>query len=225
MKKLTATATALAIITASSMAHAAVITWGAATAITTGTGNSSDVLTTGTLHYAIDGEGSNSGNGTAETVNGVQFNTAAAGDGGGLDLWSPSPVGDAAYNTLLSFANNGLGGPSVTLSLGSGSGPFAAIPALTNGQQYLIQVWYADDRSGFNSRVMTFGDGNGNNVNLNDQYAVGTFTAIGTTQDLLATANSFGQAHINALQIRAIPEVSSVMLGALGCLAMLRRRR
>ena len=222
MKKTTATATLLALIAASSMANAAVITWGAATAITTGAGNSSDVLTTGTLHYAVDGEGSTSGNGSAQTVNGVQFNTVAAGDGGGIDLWSPTPAGDTEYNTLLSFANNGLGGASVTLALGSGTGPLGVIPALTNGQLYLIQVWYADDR---NSRVMTFGDGNGNNVNLNDQFVVGTFTASGTTQNLLASANSFGQAHINALQIRAIPEPTSAMLGALGCLALLRRRR
>ncbi len=222
MKKLTATATALAIITASAMANAAVITWGTATAITTGTGNSSDVLTTGTLHYAVNGDASSTASLGDQTVNGVLFDSVQ-GTNFADDLWTTT--GDAAYDALLSRANNNLGGPSVTLALGSGTGPLGVIPALTNGQQYLIQVWFADNRSGFDSRVMTFGDGNGNNVNLNDQFVVGTFTASGTTHNLLATANSFGQAHINALQIRAIPEVSSAMLGALGCLALLRRRR
>lgn len=77
-----------------------------------------------------------------------------------------------------------------------------------------------------NGRVMTFGDGLGNTVDLNGQFAIGTFTASGTTQDLTALANGFGQAHINAFQVRAVPEPSSAaLLGLAGFALILRRRK
>jgi hypothetical protein len=60
---------------------------------------------------------------------------------------------------------------------------------------------------------------------LNDQFAIGTFTANGTTQDLSAVANGFGQAHINALQVRAVPEPSSAVLISLGGIALILHRR
>lgn len=62
-------------------------------------------------------------------------------------------------------------------------------------------------------------------VDLNDQFAVGTLIASGTTQSLFAEAQGFARAHINAIQLRAIPEPSVSLLGGLGALALLRRRK
>jgi len=206
-------------------AHAAVISWGSATALSTTAGNSSQVSTTGTVHHAINGLQVSA---TAEDplVNGTTFSYVKGGGNGTSpvgNLWIAGSTGDTTYNTLLSSANFGLGGPSVTISLGDGSTLGGA--AFVIGQEYEIQIWYVDDRASQDARVMTFGDGLGNNVNLNDQFAIGTFTANGTTQDLSAVANGFGQAHINALQVRAVPEPSSAVLISLGGIALILHRR
>jgi hypothetical protein len=55
---------------------------------------------------------------------------------------------------------------------------------------------------------------------------VGTFTADATTQVLSVTATSGGFAVANALTIgTVIPEPSTALLGAIGLLGLLRRRR
>lgn len=207
-------------------APAATINWGTPTAVSTTIGNSSQVRTDGTLIQAFNGVT------TAQTpadfdvtVNGQSFvgtqdifSESGAGVGGTSDLWLGGNTGDAAYNTLLSTVD--YGGPAsqtLTLPLGGGS--------LIVGQEYLVQIWFVDDRAASNSRVMRFGDGNGNNVDLNDQFVVGTFIASGTTQSLFAEAQGFARAHINAIQLRAIPEPSVSLLGGLGALALLRRRK
>jgi len=220
---------ATAVICAAS-SQAATITWGSATAVSTGSGNSSDVSITGTPHHAINGEPSSAPFGD-QIVNGVTFvSTQGAGGPGAYDAWSGGNSGDTTYDNLLSRAHFNLGGPTVNLSLGDGSAVGGS--ALVDGQDYQIQIWFVEDRTtgspSLNSRVMTFGDtsgGGGNTVNLNDQYVIGTFTAVGTTQDLYAAANGFGQAHISALQIREVPEPTSTALLGLGGLALVLRRR
>ncbi len=81
---------------------------------------------------------------------------------------------------------------------------------------------------------MTYGDGLGNNVNLAadsgnyGQFAIGTFTASGTTQSLfMETGSNFGAVHYNAIMVQVIPEPSTlIMVGlALGSAALLRRRK
>jgi hypothetical protein len=58
-------------------------------------------------------------------------------------------------------------------------------------------------------------------------FVTGTFTANATTQDFLFTDTSPTQSTtlLNAFQLRAIPEPSAALLGGLGMLALLRRRR
>jgi hypothetical protein len=62
-------------------------------------------------------------------------------------------------------------------------------------------------------------------LTLKGQFAIGTFTADATTQTLYMETINIAQSHINAYQIRLIPEPSSALLGGLGLLALLRRRR
>ncbi|MDF7826667.1 sulfatase-like hydrolase/transferase [Pontiellaceae bacterium B12227] len=174
-----------------------IITWGAATDVSA----ISEVVTSGTLVEAINGASGTS----VLTVNTVDF----SGSGGALlsgataassQLDSGGDTGDASYNTLLDNVDYGGGGDYGTISIGNGS--------LTSGDDYLIQIWYCDDVRPVGGRVMRLGDGNGNTVDLDakgggqGQYAIGTFTADGTSQTLSFDAIGMGNAHITAYQIR-----------------------
>ena len=213
------------------ISHAAVITWGPATAISTGVGNSSDVSTNGTVVEAFNAVANDQiGAATNITVNGVTFTPTTSllgGDprnAGASDFSSTTNGGDATYDQLVSTLEYGGGGGLVTLSVGNG--------LLASNSTYEIQVWFSDTRAAQDTRVMTFGDGSGNDVLLNDAYSIGTFTADGTSQTLTlnsegAPGPNFGQAHISAYQIRltSVPEPSSILLSGLAGLSLLARRR
>ena len=181
-------------------AQAAVINWGSATAVGTGGGNSSDVSVTGSLVEAFNAQ-PNDATAANVTVNGVTFMGTTAllnadpKNGEGVDLSAGTHGGDAAYDALLSELEYG-GSPAATIVIGGG--------ALLSGSQYEVQVWFVDDRVDFDSRVMRYGDGNGNTVDLNDQFSMGTFRADGTTQSLTLAPQGFGQAHISAYQVRSL---------------------
>jgi hypothetical protein len=222
-----AVVSAAMVILSSSISHAAVITWGTATDVVATT----DVSTAGTSVGAFNLAARSADTATV-AVNGVTF----------TGLTSPSPLtntgaaapnqlnggtsGNANYNTLLNTAAFG-GGTSTTMTLGGGN--------LVSGEDYLIQVWFVEERTtgspALNTRVMTYGDGNGNTVNLGGtvgllgQYAIGTFTADGPNQTLTLATNGFAQSHLTAYQIRLIPEPSVALLSALSAFALGRRRR
>ena len=186
---------------------AAPITWQAAG----DTVNPSDVLTSGALVEAINCSPTSAGN---VTVNGVDFspsdallsNDALSGFLNGGETLDPGL--DALLNTL-DFG----GGTSTSITVGGGS--------LVAGQSYALQVFFTDLRnSTSSSRVMTFGDSEGNAVDVVasgapgsfGQNATGTFVADGTNQTLSLTTNGFGNAHITAYQIRTttlIPTIDS----------------
>ena len=191
-------------------AMAATITWGSPTAVSTSAGNSSDVSTNGTLVEAYNAVDSDDPL-TDVTVNGVLFtatNALLTGNYGGTnDFSNGTDGGDAAYDALLSTLDYGSGGGLVTRTLGEGDGNGTDDGGgnLVVGQPYEIQLWFVDDRGAYDTRVMQFGDGNGNTVNLNDQYVIGTFTADTTTQQVITLdAQGFGNAHWNAYQIRSL---------------------
>lgn len=104
---------------------------------------------------------------------------------------------DPGLDELLNSVDYG-GGTSVSLSVGAG--------ALVSGQSYSIQVFYTDLRG--TARVMTYGDGLGNTVDVNSQggvgafgqFAIGTFEADAPSQTLSLAINS-GNVHINGYQI------------------------
>lgn len=203
-----ARAIALAALLSPIASHGAPITWGTATDVAT----VADVSTTGgfveafNLAYrALDT--------STVTVNGVTF----------TGLTTPSPLttspatspsaylngnssGNNDYNALLNTAAYG-GGPSTMITVGGGN--------LINGGEYLIQVWYVEERTTgnpvLNTRKMIYGSPGGNTVTVGGtagllgQYAIGTFTADGPSQTLtLATVGaSFLSCHLTAYQIRA----------------------
>jgi len=218
----TSIVTALAAALASTqLASAAVMTWGSATNISTGVGNSSDVSTNGTLVEAFSGR--ISGNPTGNnTVNGVLFtsttNLLPLDSNDNTDLSTSTNGGDAAYDNILSTVDFG-GGESTTITIGGGN--------LEVGELYEIQVWYVDQRAV--TRTMSFGSSATDPLralSAAGQFAIGTFTADGTSQSLYMTTDGTSpQNHINAYQVRLIPEPSTALLGGLGLLALLRRRR
>ncbi|MFC1765559.1 LamG-like jellyroll fold domain-containing protein [Planctomycetota bacterium] len=135
-------------------------------------------------------------------VNGIQFtgNNEMLGNAYTVSqTFFSGSTGDDAYDDLLNTCDFGGGGDYFTRDLGGEN--------LQVGKQYLIQVWYVDTRGPQAGRVMQYGDGNGNTVDLTAgeaHYAIGTFTADGTTQTLSFDAQGFGNAHLTAYQIRTV---------------------
>jgi hypothetical protein len=100
---------------------------------------------------------------------------------------------------------------------------------LTSGVTYQFQIWSATP----NGEMQTFTDGT-HSVTLNGtptpgQFALGQFTAVGTTESLTYTGPNAGFPVVNAIDLRLVPEPASVLLMILGgiglCLAGLRRGR
>jgi choline-sulfatase len=171
-------------------ALSAVINWGAATDVS----GASDVATNGALVEAFNAGATGVSN---QTVNGVLF----TGTGALLSLntagdFFASDTGDAAYNSLLSSLDFGGGTDLVELQTGGGH--------LVSGSVYQVQVWYADNSQ---TRITPVGDGESpnNTVDLSSsgQFASGTFWADSANQKLTLESPGFGNAHINAYQIRA----------------------
>ncbi len=115
--------------------------------------------------------------------------------------------GDPDYDTLLGNVSSCDGA-----TLGNGSTNDSAnysIGGLTAGTDYLVQVWYCDVRNISNAREITIDgavtifSGMGSVMTDVGQFAIGTFTAAGTTQlvnfDTLGTS---GRAGISGIMVR-----------------------
>jgi hypothetical protein len=209
----------LAFMATGSQSHAANVVWNS---VQTPSADS-DVSTTGTYvgsYVSTPAAG--------VVVNGVTFtNTFTGGitvgdNGWGYATW-PNYAAAAPLSANYKLLLNGASEQITTLTLSN----------LTINQQYLIQIWAADYRDGIPSRQQTITGGSntsgvlswGNNGSPGGSFVIGTFTANSTTQLFtFATANATGT-NINAMQLRAIPEPSAALLGSLGMLALLRRRR
>jgi hypothetical protein len=196
-------------------ASGAPITWSAPVAVRTGTGNSADVSTDGTLVEAYNAA-ITSYTGGNQTVNGVTFvattNLLPSNATSVNDFSTATNGGDANYDAILSTADYG-GGDSTTIVIGDGDGNGSVNGAglLEIGKSYQIQVWFVDDRAANDARTMGFASASSAaKVGLNDQFAIGTFTADATTQTLFldtvssAAGDSFANAHLTAYQIRAL---------------------
>lgn len=210
---------AAALLGTCTASQAAIIVWGSATNITT---SSSDVSTLGTSVFAY-----NIGRTTDYTINGVLFdgitsgfsNSGTAFGGYGSLAGSDADYG-AALNSGMYFTGNNQPAENMTIS------------GLEIGQEYQIQAWFNDQRSLASTGTTTLSSAGGNSVGLvsntpGGQYALGTFTANATTQVFTIQGANTG-ATLNMFQVRnitAVPEPSAALLGGLGLLALLRRRR
>jgi len=118
---------------------------------------------------------------------------------------------------------------------------------LTIGTPYVIQLFSSDDRATQVARVLDIDSSwtkpNGSRQIEDIDYTAGaawtdpagrskiftgTFTADGTTQQVLAEINGTGgQIDLNAIQVRAVPEpgVASLLVGAGAALGLGRRRK
>ncbi|MDB4512426.1 CotH kinase family protein [bacterium] len=166
------------------------------------------IITDGSLVEAINGSGAAG----VVTVNGVNFSpsdTLLPTNAASVALSSQTTL-DPGLDDLLNTVEFG-GGTATSITVGGG--------ALVSGQTYTIQVFFTDLRSCCSGRVMTYGDGEGNTVDITasgvpgtfGQFATGTFIADGTNQTLSLTANGFGNVHINGYQVRSafpLPVVS-----------------
>lgn len=207
MKHFILLSTVASIALLGSFAQAQPITWGPATDVGIVVGNSSDVSLNGTLVEAANLVAPDVFDDPATvtvTVNSVVFPPVTGlhspnnnNSGPGSDLSIASNDGDPEYDAILSTVNFGGGTDATTITVGTTGG-------LIVGNDYEIQVWFVDDRPPQDARVTPVSDANGNTVNLNDQFSIGSFTATGTSLVLTIESPGFGQAHLNAYQIRDV---------------------
>ncbi len=184
-------------------------------------------------------------NETVATVNGVVFTDALAIQNAThfdtLNARANSGVTGAYYDMLRFADRRGSGDATYTFS------------GLTVGNAYQIQLWAQDNVSTHLVNGIVLNNGGlvtapnpgtsghatlllETGLNLPGQFATGTFVADSATQSFLArawtnlttTPVAGSNTTINAYQLRdlgVVPEPSSVLLGGLGLLALLRRRR
>jgi hypothetical protein len=243
-------ATIVAGLTLPVPAFAALITWGAAQIIS----GDSDVSTDGTLVYAYN-FGTNA---TAPTINGVTFaafHLPAPFTGAGVPVTvgavsiSESP-GNLFGNIVLSGAaapfsslstsyqallgSGAMGGAPVTLSL--------VLGGLTAGQMYDFQ-WWSNDSSGAAPVSFTAARSSaqgeipvaldpGFGLGGVGEYAIGRFTADGSSQTIAFSSLSAGLLPlINGFQLRQVqasvpaPSVALLALGGLALTLLWRRQR
>lgn len=205
--------------------HAATISWSSTSfSVSGGYGqnlNAGQFDSSGTLILA-----ENTG-GSSLDFDGITFSTPTIGMG----FSTYDGFHDSGANTQLArFGAYGSAGSSSTVNLSG----------LTNGHTYRIQALVYDGRgsAGITGRTVSF-DGinqgqyaNGiNNVTWgNGLLVTGTFVADSSSQSFSVEAFSGstsvgGQLNAITLYQTAIPEVSSFVLGSLGMLTLLRRRR
>jgi hypothetical protein len=229
-------------------ASAATITWGTVQNIT----GVSDVLKDGTGVVAV-----NCG-GATTTVNGVSFTGAAKASNSPTGVTGTFSSGgnynstnSGLYSALPTEYQNLVKGSWYQWST-TAANPYASftVSGLTSGTQYAIQIWLNDSRTDSNNyytRTSTLSgisaadttdtvmlkaslySSTSTTTNLG-QYVIGTFTADATGSETIYVtgAGVSPSAQINAFQVRAVPEPSTILLlasGIVGLLAYAWRKR
>ena len=210
-------------------AEGSVITWGTPTNIS----GDSDVRTDGTLVAAFNM------NGPAVTINGVTFasftypfmaTTATNGNftftesPGHLLAESNLGSGNAPFNGLSANYQSLL---STAISTDDNNPLTLTITGLTLSQQYEFQWWvnastYNGTGPGFRTTAsapnpVSLDDNTTNAIGGTGQYVIGTFTAGSTTEIITFTGTDSTQAPtVNAFELRAVPEPSTIALFVIG---------
>ena len=219
-------------------AEGSVITWGTPTTIS----GDADVRTGGSLVAAFNM------NGNTVSVNGVPFASwtfpfmATTTTMGNFTI-TESPGHLLAYSTLgsasspfASLTSNYQTLLSSAVSSDDNNAISLTINGLTLGQQYQFQWWlnasqYNGTGSGFRTTAAAplsvgLDDNTSNAIGGVGQTVVGTFTAGDVFETITFTGTDGTQAPtINAFQLRAVPEPSSLGLLALGVLLTSAARR
>jgi hypothetical protein len=195
-----------------SLANASLITW-----TTSDITSSNDVVTTGTTIEAVNASGNNfaTSNPTV-SVNGIDFTSTGTllNRSYESDVFA-TDTADTGYNSLLGSLDYGTQ-TSLTINF-----------TVVEDRDYILQVWYADDDGYDVSRTMTLTGSETDNVLNGNDYAVGTFTADSTSQDLVITSSNTG-VRLTAYQLRdvtAIPEPATIGMLGLGSLITVLVRR
>ena len=246
--RLTLIAAAAALAAAS--AHAATITWN----VSTITNDEADVSNIGTTIIAASGSdgGTNANlvdNVTVATLNGVAFTDAFTLDSPShLDTLGTRANASGQYFELLRFADRQGSGTATWSFSGLTVGQsylfqvWYSDDVSTAGNTGLVlgSQTYLNAGSAVTPTINAAGTalllneiGPDSPASSPGQFAIGTFVADATTQtiigrgytNLLTTPSTAGNLTINAYQLRAIPEPSAALLGGVGLLALLRRRR
>lgn len=222
MKTRTTALAALAAFTLAGSAHAATISWSSSAFLTDNTSPWAMVTgqfnTTGTQILA-----ENSGGG-AVSFDGIDFTAPTVG------------VFDASFGGF--YDSGSTLAATGTYKNGNAVGT-VNLTGLTSGYTYRIQALLFDGRTIYNGRTVLF-DGVNQGVYANGVsgdwgdglLATGTFVADASTQSFTVHAREAGGVllaggQLNALTLyqTAVPEPSAALLGGLGMLALLRRRR
>lgn len=164
------------------------------------------------------------------------FTTGATGDGGPYGALRASGAENLAYSNLFIRALAGQGGSGGAAPNNYNAYTFT-LEGLVAGNEYLVQLWFADGRDSDNSRN---GQGYLDGTTLVDynsatsgigglgQHVTGTFVAEGNTQSFtfqVDPGTSTSAAFLNAYQVRIIPEPSAALLGIFGLSTFALRHR
>ncbi|MGJ8639522.1 MAG: hypothetical protein ACSHYA_09025 [Opitutaceae bacterium] len=216
------------------VAQAAPISWTGYRSV----GDVEEVYTTGTTVAAFNGTGPKSkGLTTGEVVVGTGVRFKNEGGIGNLVL----PGGN--YFTGFSSADPGYAQILKSIDYGDDSIMTIRLTGLREGEDYAIQYWYVENRlkGDGTPEVRTMrvtGSGTSKTgpgdvtLEVGGAYAIGTFTADGTTQDF-TVISSEGGVRLTAYQLRSnlqiqyIPEPNSyaLLMGFLGLSYVAFRRR
>jgi len=150
------------------------------------------------------------------------------------DFLVGSFTGGATHNNFIDASPGGWDSTGMTTIMDGGRFDFSTftLSNLTIGQTYLVQFLVADNRSyiGPVSRSQTITAGGNTSGTLTfgidapsfASSVIGTFVADATSLDFTFNSTS---TQVNAIFVAAVPEPQVAMLGALGLLVAIRRRR
>jgi hypothetical protein len=212
-----------------STAHAQIITWGAAQNMS----GFADVANNGAYADAASFYSS------VLSINGVTFNPLTGSQPTYTDSLSlisvEAPSGTVSASSFTSAPPSSTDYSNLVSAVGyaTGTSGEVTLSGLTNGDNYQVQVWASYIGAPGQDATTYSGPAGSNTVTLTpelNQYAIGTFTASGSSESFCYSPSRGSYSGLNAISVRdtttVVPEPSAwaLMLGGLGLLALWRLR-